>query len=709
MQRRENEKMKLSNKFFGIGAKLICISFLVVFLLYSLSKLEFFQALENKTLDLRFKLFPSPEDASENIIIIAVDNNSIQRFEHLGWPWPRQIYAACLDLLNRWGANVVAFDILFTGASDIPGDDKMLSEAASGNRTVFAMGLHRISGPEIPGFASINLEGDVSIPDSALSATLPYGPIAEAASMLGNTSVFPDPDGVYRKMNLVTSTPAGPVPSFPLAIAMLAENIETVRISSSEIVLDNRTIPLDGNYNMQINFHGPVNTYKYVMISDLLDAALGFTETEGTAVLDSTMFRDAIVIVGYVASGLYDLRPTPYSPICPGVEVNAAAVDNLLAGIAITRTGDLLVVLFAALLAGFTAFVLFSFRSVLIAGLSTWLLFAVYALITVIAFNNNIWMDFLYPLIAGFLTLLFGGITSYSEATRQKKQIRAAFSQYLSPQVVTEVTKHPERLKLGGEKRVMTCHFSDIAGFTGISEKLDPESLVKMLNKYLTKMTDIILDTGGTLDKFEGDAIIAFWGAPLFLPDHAVRACEAVLRCQETLMRLNRELEVDGFPVLQARVGLNTGPMVVGNMGSERRFDYTVIGDAVNLGSRLEGANKVYETQMMVSEETRINAGDSFFFRELDLIRVVGQKTPVRIFELMGRTGECSKDIREKTEKYENALEIYRSGDLSKAEELFSLIDDDPPSDVLKKRCSLLKEKGLSFSDWDGVFDLISK
>ncbi|MCD4774631.1 MAG: adenylate/guanylate cyclase domain-containing protein [Candidatus Aegiribacteria sp.] len=255
----------------------------------------------------------------------------------------------------------------------------------------------------------------------------------------------------------------------------------------------------------------------------------------------------------------------------------------------------------------------------------------------------------------------------------------------------------------------MTSFFSDIRGFTGFSEKLTPEDLVSLLNRYLTIMTDIILETGGTVDKFEGDAIIAFWGAPLPLEDHAVRACSAALRCHEAHVEMNRQLMLEGYPEIFTRIGLSTGDMVVGNMGSSKRFDYTAIGSTVNLGSRLEGANKVYDTSIMVPEDTFKNAQNQFVFRELDTIRVVGQQIPVKVYELKCRRDEITDELETLLREYSSALDLYRKGDFRAAAEKFSS-EGDPTSMIMAQRCGQMIEEYADDPDkWDGVFNLSSK
>jgi adenylate cyclase len=698
----------------SLWLRLTGIAVLSVLVVWAVSGLGFFKALEGETLDLRFQLFPTPEQASDSVVIVVLNNDSMERLSWLSWPWPRQKYGNVLDLLRRWGARVVAFDILFELPSMYgAADDSILGASASLMPTVFAVELHsRSHGPsevaaDFPPKALMPLEIGQQRLDSALACNPPALEIHRGATMLGSTSQSPDPDGVFRRIRIATATPDGVVPSLPLAVAWLAAGRPRTPLESGGIRLGDRKIRLDEDQKLVLRFHGPRETYRYVPIADLF-ASMDAMAAGRAPTVDSTVFDGAVVLIGYTAAALMDLKPTPYSPVYPGVEVLATAIDNLLWGDGLGRasgTATLLLALLVSLLAGM-GFALW--RSVTAAAVSGWLVILLYGAVTLLAFGHGLWLDAALPLSSGILTLLFGGVVSYSHATRQKRIIRRAFSQYLSPDVVREVIESPEKLRLGGEKRVMTAFFSDVRGFTSISEGLDPERLVTLLNIYLTRMADVVMETGGTVDKFEGDAIIAFWGAPLRLDDHARRGCTAAVRCQELHQRLNPRLAEEGFPELFTRIGLNTGSMVVGNMGSEKRFDYTMMGEAVNLASRLEGTNKIYGTKIMATTATADAAGAEFIFRELDTVRVVGQSRPVTLWELLGFAEDVEEDSLRRMEAYGEALAVYRSGELEEAARMFTDIPDDPPSRAMEARCkSILRGETNAYQN--GIFNLSSK
>ncbi len=294
---------------------------------------------------------------------------------------------------------------------------------------------------------------------------------------------------------------------------------------------------------------------------------------------------------------------------------------------------------------------------------------------------------------------------------QQKNYIKKAFMQYLSPEVVQELISNPEFLKLGGERREITAFFSYVAGFTSISEKLEPEEVVNLLNEYLTAMTNIILKYGGTVDKYEGDAIVAFFGAPIPHSDHAIRCCNAALDMQKNLIELREKWKKEGLPDINTRIGINTGLAVIGNMGSEQKMNYTMMGDTVNTASRLEGANKAYGTHTMISEFTFKELNEDFVVRKLDLIKVVGKAKPIEVYELIGKREDVMPETMEILTKYHAALNEYRNGNWDRAFILFGDIVkkyNDIPSKTYYERCLKYKRTPPP-SDWDGVFILTSK
>ncbi|MCK5036746.1 MAG: adenylate/guanylate cyclase domain-containing protein [Candidatus Sabulitectum sp.] len=654
--------------------------------------------LEHLTLDLRFNLFPDLDSVNDSIVIIGVDDASLESMNWLGWPWPRQIWSDITAFLYRSGVQVVYFDITFSTSSTFSaGEDSVFGAVAERGNTVFITGLGREEGQPIPENALI----DIDIPQGNVTpfrfASPPVEAIAAGAALLASPYAFPDPDGIFRKTPLFFPTANGAVPSPALAIAMLFRDDRNVSLQNNALLWSNSEIPLTEDYEMQVRFAGSAGSYRAISVADLFSAMSG-----DTTALQPSSLAGKIVMIGYTASDLMDLKPIPYSARCPGVEVIANAVDNVLTGRHVATHGFITTLFITLLLSLAVASALVFIPRVIPASLTGLFVILAYGAVCLYAFKDfDLWLKAVPPLASGILTLLGGSIVAYQYATKDKKFLKAAFSQYLSPAIVSLVAKNPEMLKLGGEKKVMTAFFSDIAGFTTISEKLDPTDLVKLLNIYLTEMTDIILESGGTVDKFEGDAIIAFWGAPVEYEDHALRAVTSALECQRIHADLNRRLKEINFPELHTRMGLASGSMVVGNMGSNKRFDYTMMGTDVNLASRLEGVNKVYSTPILISNATKEFLPESIKCREIDTVMVMGQKTPVTIWEPVLKMPAFA-------EKYNQALQLYRNGDFPLAMKQFLEIEEDGPSRTMSSRCRKFIRDGTP-SDWEGTWVLTSK
>lgn len=650
--------------------------------------------LEAVTYDARCRMSPAPELADPKVIIIALDESSLESMDWLGWPWPREMWADLAGFLAEQGARALFFDVTFE-TSSIYGalEDSIFGAAASGLPTVFIASLFLDSAAaRVPGLALIPFHNPPLSGPLYPSARLPVPPISEGASAFASPLVQADPDGVVRRVPLFFRTPEGIVPSPGLALAWLARGRPTVRLINGNLFLGEESVPVSDDGTFVPRFTGPRGTYTTVGADRVFSMMMEGGE-------DGRLFQDAVVLVGYTAVDLFDLKPTPFSANFPGVEVHATVYDNLMTGRGIRQPVALVSFAAAFLLALCVGAVMVMVPSIGGSIASGAALLAGYSVAVYLLFTRGIWLEAAAPLSAGIAALLSGAVEANLRANRQKKFLRTAFSQYLSPEVVAQVVKNPSILTLGGERRVMTAFFSDVGGFTSISEKLEPERLVTLLNHYLTAMTDIILQWGGTVDKFEGDAIVAFWGAPLPMEDHAERACRAAMECQAMHDSLNRSLMEEGFPALTTRIGLATGPMVVGNMGSEKRFDYTIMGDTVNLASRLEGVNKVYGTRILVPESTR-DAAHGMEFQRIDTVMVVGQTRPVALYTPFDAIPDWSQT-------YLQALELYAAGSMDKARELFGSIGH-PAGEAMAARCGNILRDGLP-PEWNGVWKLSSK
>lgn len=423
--------------------------------------------------------------------------------------------------------------------------------------------------------------------------------------------------------------------------------------------------------------------------------------------------RDGIFFYGLTATGTHDFSPMPYSSRYPMV--------GALANVFNTIVTDQFIAQFSArwrlplfLIIGFCAGFILSSSTAIRGSVFTVLFLGAYLLLAYELFTaKGIWIEVVGPI--GIVVFSDAAIVWYKFSTAEKKRkfIKSAFGHYMNPAVVEEIARNPEMLELGGKKMELTAFFSDVASFTSISEKLSEHEIVELLNEYLTEMTEIVLKHYGNLDKYEGDLIMAFFGAPIHFPDHATRACYTALEMQEKLVHLREKWRSEGRPELTARIGINTGPMIVGNMGSRDRFDYTVMGDAVNLASRLEGVNKQYSTEIMISEFTLEHCRSDIISREIDLIRVKGKEVPVRIHEVLARADDgISDEQRSVVEHYSRGLEAYNLRQWKRGIGEFQLAldikPDDGPSLTYIKRCREYLESPPP-DDWDGVYAMTTK
>jgi len=694
----------MSKKLFR-GLAVGALVFLAAVLLHALNVLR---PLEWKSWDLRLHLLSDPSRASRDIVLILIDQESLDVYEKsqgMPWPWPRQMHAVFVDYLKAGGAKALFLDLILSETSRYGvEDDEILSRAmaASGNVFVpfFLSGeardkdayavrtLKRFSMParDYPKKAVQPLE----------SVSLPVEALLRSAAGAGNVRFSQDEDSIFRRIPLLFSYEGLLLPSLPLA---LAEFVMGKSPASG--------VPLDRSGRMIIRYHGPAGTYKTYSAAAIINSWAQMDEGK-TPQIDPKEFGGKIVLLGTSAPGLLDLRPTPFSPVCTGTEIQAAALDNLLHKDFIRISPRAVLFLYVLALALLTAVgVSFSMKIWKIAVFFAACL-ALPAAASALAFRGGTWLDFAVPEAAVLASFIGAALLNYSHEGRQRRFIKSVFRHYLSPDVIERILQNPSLLDLGGERREISAFFSDVAGFTSISEKLSPEELVDLLNAYLSEMTDIILSTGGTLDKYEGDAMIAFWNAPLDQPDHALRACRAALKCQKRLAELRPEFKRRFGSEVFARIGIHSGPAVVGNMGSEKRFDYTAVGDTMNLASRLEGACKQYKVATLISESTRDMVRAEIITREIDMIRVVGKKKPVRVFEPVGEMEETAAGEIEKAALFEGGLKAYRNRDWDGAIDAFRRLGEDLPAGLYVRRCMVFKQSPPP-PDWDGVFELGEK
>jgi adenylate cyclase len=682
-----------------------------------------FEAFEARTWDWRQQLLARPGPATDRVALILLDQDSLdwaREQSGLSWPWPREVYSFVVSFCDRAGARALAFDVLFLEPSGYGVYDDLALGAAveESGRFVGSLFLGRESGDAVtwpPGLPDPQL--DIQGLDAWLDrndsarvvfprASFPVLEIARNASAIANVQLAPDPDGVYRRTGLFQVFAGRAVPSLALAAyAVGRQQRPDLRIAQGGLVVDGYTVPVDASGEAILRFRGPSGTHRAYSAAAIIQSELRILEGEDPPVQPGEL-RGRYVLFGFSAPGLFDLRSSPVSGVYPGAEIHATALDNLLSGDFMRRVPAPLTAVLALVLAlgagAAASLVSGAGRNVLVYAA----FLCVPPALGVLFFLGGLWLPLVALEASVLVTLTGSGVANYATEGKQKRYIKNAFQQYLSPAVIEELIAHPERLKLGGERRVLSIFFSDLQGFTGISEGLSPEELTALLNDYLSAMTDIIQEEGGTVDKYEGDAIIAFWNAPLSQEDHAARAVRAALRCQQTLARLRPEFSRRVGRDLYMRIGVNTGPAVVGNMGSHSRFDYTMLGDAVNLAARLERINKQFGTYTMISRDTLSQAGDGFPARELSRVAVVGRAQPVTVYEPL-----LPEEYRERGELlavFAEGLRAYYAGAFDRAARLFErTAGSDPPAASYLERCRELMKRPPG--SWDGVWVMTSK
>ena len=701
-----------------VGAIIGALAWGVGFALYSGSLLESY---ELRTYDQLCRFKANYSSSPQEIVLVAVDQGSLEaaRSQGINWPWPRQMYAPILQFCAAAGARAVVFDILFTEPSSYGlEDDRVFADAVKETgRTVLALFLARQEHPHPEGETALIRKNAFPLRDESgqarspfLSSILPIQPLAGNAYGLGNVATFPDPDGIYRRVPIVFFYQESWIPSLGLAVFRDLALKNPAVLDDDGLRLDGRLLPLDQRSSFLLHYYGNPGFPRFSAFN-VIQSSVALQEG-GKPVYAPEVFRDKIVFVGYTAPGLFDLKPTPTSSRTPGTVIHATVAANILHGDFRVRISPYFAL---ALALGFAAAV-----AVAVMVIPTlWLLAVVVlvcagAIISVVLlfFWQDVWLDGVLLAFSSALSFAMSTAFNYATEGRQRRQIKDMFSRYMSDLLIQDLLKNPGKLRLGGERKVLTVLFSDLAGFTSISEKLSPEEVVTLLNLYLTAMTDIILASGGIIDKYEGDAIMAFWGAPVQEEDHAARACLAALENQTRLATLRQELAQMGLPPVYSRIGINTGEMIIGNLGSSQRFDFTVIGDSVNLASRLEGAGKEYGTSILISEETYRRAREAVEVRELDLLQVKGKELPVRIYELLGKRGGLDEKKKELIRTFAEALALYRAQDWTGAIATFrrclEVAPEDGPSKIFIRRCEVFQQNPLP-PGWDGVFRLTSK
>ncbi|MCL2320223.1 MAG: adenylate/guanylate cyclase domain-containing protein [Treponema sp.] len=723
-----------------------------------------------------------------------------QKEKGWGWPWPRKAYADFIDYMNLGGAKSVAFDVIFSEPSLYRSarQDQIIEDAVKNLESAQAavsQGNPKAAGPlfrnmvnnlkdlsareDDASFAeaerkfgktvqvvffssqsgSVNTwPGDLNKPlfkpenfgsdiarfelpgDERLTgAQFPVKEIRDAAAVIGNVTGKPDKDEVIRRNRLFTVFDGKAVPGLSAACLLAAGNDGTISFDSAKnlITWGDRKIPVDKDGKTLLRFRGPLTLYAHYKMSDVLKSAEDYAAGK-EPLLPPDIFKDSYVFFGFYAPGLFDIFNTPISSVYPGMGVHVTLLDNMLMGDFIQKVSDWIAVLMIAVSIILVVILVLYIHRVAVTVEGIIALLAAQIIAGFWAFHTGYWIPMAAPIIGGLLAYLTSTLYSYATEGKDKRFLKQAFSQVVSPKLVDQLIVDPSQLKLGGEKRKMTAIFTDIQRFSSISSELQeqygedgPKVLVNLLNLYLTKMSNVVIDNGGTIDKYEGDAIIAFFGAPVWMEDHASRACRSAILMKkqerelvETVMDpegefhipLNKLIEnkvIRKERPLYTRLGINTGDMVVGFMGTTGKKDYTIMGNAVNLAARLEGVNKQYDTHgILISEYTRNQIGDEFIIRPLSRVTVVGIPVPLRLYELLDLTDDASPELLEMLAVWEKAFKVYESKDFGAAKKMFAGIFQNDPEDSVARLYMQRCEKYILSpppANWDGVDNLTEK
>ena len=634
-----------------------------VFMSVYTSELEPLKSFSLRYNDTNFML--QTKQASDEIVFIAIDEQSVNRFGR--WPWRRDVLAHAVDNLDS--ESLLVFDMVF---SEPTSHDIRLADSIAEQDNSLCGFFLRHKATESLSEAQSELISNSSLErlSSALGDKIRFVEGAEAevnvesilssCTLSGTFSTLRDSDQLLRKYPIAFTFNGEILPSIGTQALRMVLNKDIFYEGTASYKINNHLITTDERGFSRINFY-PLKSYNTHSFTELYDGTLSKESLAGK-----------IVILGLSEVGLGDIRVTPIGPI-PGALVHYTFISNVLQDLLLHENVYLTVLslLFFLLLPLVWILMQNIYKRALLY-ITTYILF--FTITKLVYLYFNLYLDAFYPLIA----LLFSAIVSetlmYKKQDRQIRFVKHAFASYLSPQLLSKLIKDPQHLKLGGEKKELTIFFSDIRSFTSISEKMDAQKLTHYLNRYFTPMSDIVMKHNGMIDKYIGDALMAFYNAPVDVKEHAADACRTSLEMLEALERLNAQFYKEGLPSIEIGIGLNTTEVVVGNMGSQKRFNYTVIGDGVNLASRVEGLNKTFGTKILITEQTKAHIGDIFLTRPLEKFKVKGKEEEVMLYELLQDTAEN----REKVEKFTVALAFYKQQSYKEALQHFNeLLSND--------------------------------
>ncbi len=707
-----------------VGCLLGLISAALVLALDATVLLERF---ENYTWDLRVRAM-APPAPDLPIKIIVLDQGSLDWGErnNLGWPWPRNMYGMLLSYCRRAQVKAIAFDVFFTEdyKPDPPSDAEFAAEVARTPQYIGALPTTELGGgsakwsPHAPP-SPFRVEGldiwltahpDSEVPASRAMFAIPQ--IARGTRVSGHVRSPKDQtDEVIRRAYPIQVFDGQIVPSLGIAPflvfgdgasggpATMSMDGDTLVMGEKRIELDDRGRSVLFNYRPR---DGVEHAFEAFPVASIIDSELQIMEGKKPA-LPPEVFKDCYVFFGFTAPGLFDLRATPFSKTTPGVELQVTLLANVMTGQMVApagRGGVLAFVLLWSMLCGVAT----------ARGGKAWWLAMIAAIavaapivLGVVGYKALVWWPIMSPLMASTLSVTAGIVYIYTTEYRQRRYIHAAFGRYLSPKVVDRLVADPKLLDLGGIDKELSIFFSDMEHFSKISEELGARRVTILLNEVLSEISQVIRDEDGTLDKYVGDAVVAFWNAPTDQPDHAIRAVRAALRCQRRMKEREAEFrELSGGHTVRIRIGLHIGEVVVGNLGSKYLMNYSMMGDAANLASRLEGANKAFGTMILCSHELWSKTGDQFFGRQLGTVTVVGRDTPVQIIEPLGAV---SDPLPAGLSRFARALALSHEGLIDEAIAVLQTLHDDAAAQAYVSYLRGL-DPGMR---WDGVWRLTAK
>lgn len=696
--------------------------------------------LDQFLLDYCYTYFNHEQRASKQVVVIDIDEGSMKLLgPHYGrWPWPRRIYKDIIEFLTIGEPAGIFFDLLFTEATVGTKDDAMLAEISAQTKyTSHAMLLHRDSATDNEGITALPINFGNKFGLKWQGIPMAHRPLYRdfslpAPEFLAKTpsihlvTVDKDDDGIFRKMPLALPYGDFWFPSLALRAVMMtlkepvltvqqvhAQQFMIVQGTNSEKASINYTIPIGHDGMYRLHYYRSDRRPETISFASVLSAAAslqkGDVQDPAQLKVNPLDFKDKLILIGGSAAGLEDLKVTPVDPSYPGILLHATAISNILDGtylrippfwLPLSITLLTIMLVYGFMFLSSRVFVKFGVPAFWLVGFG----------VTGIYFfhTHSLWLGLARPLTLGTLALFDSLTYLIFVEMRDKRKLKDSLSKYLNPTMAEQIvsTGQDPRAEVGNQKE-LSILFSDIRGFTSLSEKLEPKFLVTILNDYLGRMTDVIFDHKGTLDKFIGDAIMAFWGSPLRDLEHATNSVRCALQMRSVLKVINQQATVKGLIPLETGVGINSGNVIVGNIGSEKRLDYTVIGDNVNMASRLESLTKQYGLGILAGQRTEELTRDSIIYRPIDFVRVKGKMQHVEIYEPLGLVG-CpeANQLYEFAGKFREALSLYRCGSFDQASKKFEAMVD-PTSQIFAKRCHELIAE--SPKDWDGIFVAKSK